>query len=302
MDTTLAAKRVIMTGGRSRLGGCIRQHLVEHGAEVVSLSRSEGDTHLGLENLFVNNLVDQADTLLHLAWSTVPLSAERHVGLEWKQDLPLLLNVLDTIGASPRRERVHFVFFSSGGAVYGNAPDGRGSREDDECRPIGWYGQGKLAAERLIQEYGRRYGLTYTILRISNPYGFSVPAHKPQGIIPFIIRHAREGTPLSVWGDGSARKDFLHYTDFNSALEKVVRHRPIGIFNVSSGESHSVNEVIQIAEAALGKTIKTQHIPAHAWDVHDSVLDNTKLSHALDWHPAVSLREGVRRAVTDLKA
>jgi UDP-glucose 4-epimerase len=300
MDAAPLSQCVVMTGGRSRLGGCIRQHLTQRGAQLVSLSRSEGDSHLGLENLFVNNLVDQADTLLHLAWSTVPLSSERHVGLEWKQDLPLLLNVLETICASPRKERVHFVFFSSGGAVYGNAPEGRSSRESDECKPIGWYGHGKLAAERLIEEYGRRHGLVYTILRISNPYGFRVPVHKPQGIIPFIIRHAREGTPLSVWGDGSARKDFLHYTDFNRALEEVVRRRPTGIFNVSSGESHSVNEVIRIAEETLGKRIKTQHIPAHTWDVHDSVLDNTKLRLLLDWQPNVSLREGIRRAVAEL--
>lgn len=289
-----------MTGGRSRLGGCIRQHLTQRGAQLVSLSRSEGDSHLGLENLFVNNLVDQADTLLHLAWSTVPLSSERHVGLEWKQDLPLLLNVLETICASPRKERVHFVFFSSGGAVYGNAPQGRSSRESDECKPIGWYGHGKLAAERLIEEYGRRHGLVYTILRISNPYGFAAAAHKPQGIIPFIIKHGREGTPLTIWGDGSARKDFLHYTDFNAALEQVIRRRPIGIFNVSSGESRTINEVVQFVEQAMGKTIKIGHIPAHAWDVHESLLDNAKLCAAADWKPTIPLREGIKRAVAEL--
>ena len=296
MDAAPLSKRIILTGGRSRLAGVIRQHFSGLGAQLVSLSRSEGDSHLGLENLFVNNMVDHADTLLHMAWSTVPISSERHVGLEWREDIPLLLKVLETICASPNRDRLHFVFFSSGGAVYGNARDGKPSAETDPCEPIGWYGHAKLAAERLIEEYGRRHGLVYTILRISNPYGFPVPAHKPQGVIPFIIKSARDGSPLSIWGDGSARKDFLHHTDFVPALEGVIRTRATGIYNVSSGQSHSVKEVIAFAEEAIGRKVSLRHVPAHAWDVHDSLLDNSKLRHALGWQPVTSLRDGIRLA------
>src|SRR5438477_10490046 len=101
MDTSPLAKRVLLTGGRSRLAGVIRQHLTGRGAQFVSLSRSEGDSHLGLENLFVSNLLDHSDTLLHLAWSTVPLSSERNIGLEWEQDIPLLHKILKSICASP---------------------------------------------------------------------------------------------------------------------------------------------------------------------------------------------------------
>jgi len=298
MDVAPLAKRIILTGGRSRLAGVIRQHFNGLGAQLVSLSRSEGDTHLGLENLFVNNLVDQADTLLHMAWSTVPISSERHVGLEWREDIPLLLKVLETICASPNRERLHFIFFSSGGAVYGNAKDGKPSVETDECEPIGWYGQAKLAAERLIVEYGRRHGLVYTILRISNPYGFAVPAHKPQGIIPFILKSALDRTPLSIWGDGSARKDFLHHTDFVTALEGVIRTRASGVYNLSSGESHTVREVIALAEEVLGRKVALRHVPAHEWDVHDSLLNSSKIQSTIPWSPKVNFAEGIRRAAS----
>lgn len=296
MDVAPLSKRIVITGGRSRLAAVIRKQLASQAAQLVTLSRSEGDSHLSLDDLFVNNLVDNADTLLHLAWSTVPISSERHVGLEWKQDIPLLLKILETITASPNRDRLHFVFFSSGGAVYGNAREGQPSRETDVCDPIGWYGQAKLAAEKLIQEYGRRYGLCYTILRISNPYGFAVPAHKPQGIIPFIIKSAREGTPLTVWGDGSARKDFLHYTDFVSALDAIIRNRLPGIFNVCSGQSHSVQEVISLVESIVGRRVQIQSTPAHPWDVHDSLLDNSKLTSLTSWRPAVELAAGLRQA------
>lgn len=299
MDAPPLAKRILLTGGRSRLAGVIQPQLTAAGAEVISLSRSEGQHHLGLENLFVNNLADDADTILHLAWSTVPLSSERNMGLEWEQDLPLLIKVLKAACASPNRERLHFVFFSSGGTVYGNARDGRPSREGDTCAPIGWYGHAKLAAERLVEEYAQRYGLACTILRISNPYGFAVPTHKPQGVVPFLLNSARTGAPFSVWGDGSARKDFLYHTDFAAALTKIILMRPPGIFNVSSGESHTVNEVIAAVERTLGKKIAIHHAPANSWDVHDSLLDNAKLCAAIDWQPVVSLEEGIRRAAAE---
>jgi UDP-glucose 4-epimerase len=102
-----------------------------------------------------------------------------------------------------------------------------------------------------------------------------------------------------VWGDGTARKDFLHHTDFVAALEQIVRTRPIGIFNVSSGHSHTVREVISLAEEALGKRVKLQHVPAHSWDVHDSLLDNAKLRNAVLWKPTLMLREGIQQAVAE---
>ena len=74
------------------------------------------------------------------------------------------------------------------------------------CRPVGWYARAKLAAEEIIRTFGERYGLRYTILRVSNPYGYSVPFQRAQGIIPHAIECARSGKTLSLWGDGSARK------------------------------------------------------------------------------------------------
>lgn len=300
MKSSLANRNILITGGRGRLASVIRQVFAERGAKITSFSRTEGDPHLDIETLFVDNLIDSADTFLHLAWSTVPLSSERNIGLEWNQDIPLLIRILKTICQSPNHKNLHFIFFSSGGSVYGNAPSLRPCSEFDPCNPIGWYGHAKFVAERIISEFGRRYGIKYTILRVSNPYGFRVPLHKPQGIIPIFLKHVKEGLPLTVWGDGSARKDFIHYTDFNSALAEVIRRQPLGIFNVCSGISHTVNEVIALIEESLGRKAIVEYLPSHPWDVHDSVLDNTKLVSAIGWQPTTSLSEGIRRTASEL--
>lgn len=301
-DRTAGSKdrRILLTGGRGCLAGVLARHFTTGGAAVKTFSRTGDANHRALDQLLAPGMLEQADTLLHLAWSTVPFNAEQQPDGGREQDLELLAKILGRIAAGPARERLHFIFFSSGGTVYGNARAGQPSRESDPCHPIGRHGQAKLAAEKLVEELGRRHGLTWTILRISNPYGFAVPASRPQGIIPVALKCARAGTPLTLWGDGTARKDFLHHTDFSAALEKIIRLRPTGIFNLSSGRSHTLRELLALIEQATGRRIPTQHVPAHPWDVHDSLLDNTKLRTAIGWQPAVSLADGIRRAAEEL--
>jgi UDP-glucose 4-epimerase len=241
--------------------------------------------------LFQPDRFRESDTILHLAWSTLPATSEQNPGAEQRYDLPLLERLLKSAIA----HRPHLIFFSSGGAVYGNAP-GRPNREDDPRLPIGSYGRAKLAAEDLILTAADRHQLPCTILRVSNPYGYPVPSGRVQGIVPHAIRSAVEGKPLALWGDGHARKDFLYHSDFLSALEAVVRQRRTGVYNLCSGQSHSVHEIIHLVERQLARTITTFQTHAPPWDVQDSRLDPNRLIAATGWIPQVSLEEGIRRA------
>jgi UDP-glucose 4-epimerase len=286
-------KRILVTGGRGRLATLIADHFRAPAHDVVLFSRSGGAGFQRLEELAGN--LPEARALLHLTWSTLPATSEQGGGTEWKNDLPGLDKLLQSLAALPAQRRPHFVFFSSGGAVYGNA-NGRSSLESDPCEPIGWYGRGKLAAEQLIGARASQHGLACTILRISNPYGYPVPKNRAQGIIPHAIRCAVEGQTLSLWGDGSARKDFLYYTDFLSALETVIERQLTGVFNLCANESHTVREVIGLVEQNTGHSVHLLHLPTPAWDVQDSRLDNRRFAAATGWLPQVSLAEGIRRA------
>ncbi|SDS25633.1 NAD-dependent epimerase/dehydratase family protein [Opitutus sp. GAS368] len=283
--------RLAVTGGRGRLAALLADYLRVH--EVTLFSRGGGAGFQDLAGLEAALPGHQA--LLHLAWSTLPATSEQGGGPEWQDDLPALEKILGAIAALPEKSRPHFVFFSTGGAVYGNAP-GRPNLETDVCRPIGQYGRAKRAAEEIIERHAAQHGLSCTILRISNPYGYPVPKSRLQGIIPHALRCAAEGQPLTLWGDGHAQKDFLYYTDFLSAVESVVARRLTGTFNLSAGESHTVREVIALVEKHTGRKITLNFQPAPAWDVRDSRLDNRRLTAAAGWRPLVSLDEGVRRA------
>lgn len=289
-----APKRILVTGGRGRLASLIADHYRTSHHQTILFSRAAGEGFRPLTEL--NGCLSDAGTLMHLAWSTLPATSEFGRGTEWTTDLPQLESMLQTIAALPAGKRPHLVFFSSGGTVYGNAP-GRANVESDPCAPIGWYGRAKLAAEQLIEANATRHGLTAAILRISNPYGYPVPQSRVQGIIPHAIHSAIEKQPLGLWGDGSARKDFLYYTDFLAAVETVIKQRLTGTYNLSANESHSIHEVIKLVEKNTAHPVSLRYLATPSWDVQDSRLDNSRFVAATGWRPQVSLAEGIRREV-----
>ena len=290
-------KRIFVTGGRGRLASLMTDHFRAPAYQVTLFSRHSSPGFLPLAQLHSPDGLRQADVIFHLAWSSLPATSEKDHGIEERNDLPLLNGILAAITDLPTEQRPHLVFFSSGGAVYGDAL-GRHSREDDTCQPIGNYGREKLTTEQLITKHATIASLPYSILRISNPYGYPVPKSRVQGLIPHALRCAAEGELLTIWGDGSAKKDFLYYTDFLSALEPIVAQRLTGIYNICSGHSHTVTEVIQAVESEIGKSIALEYKPAPKWDVHDSRLDPNRLISASGWTPQVSLSEGIRRAAS----
>lgn len=293
--SVIRPKSLFVTGGRGRLASLIADHFRAPAHEVVLHSRDGDAGFQSLTALESPEHLAQADALLDLAWSTLPATSEQAPGSEQLEDLPRLTRLLAALTRLPEGSRPHFIFFSSGGAVYGNAP-GRPSVEGDSCRPIGNYGRAKLAGEELVNQAAARHGLPCTILRIANPYGYPVPAGRVQGVIPHAIRCAIEGRPLTLWGDGGARKDFIYHTDFLAALGEVIACRLTGTFNLGSGESHSVREIISLVEKHTGRSILTRFTPTPTWDVHDSRLDTDRLRAATGWRPQISLDEGIRRA------
>lgn len=288
-------QRILISGGRGRLAALIADALPAPESEVVLYSRNCADGYLDLAQFTDPVHLYGADVLLHLAWSTLPATSEQTPGAEQQQDLPFLEKMLRRLAELPGAKRPHFVFFSSGGTVYGNAP-GRPSLETDTCHPIGRYGQAKLAAEEMIRAAVSRHELPCTILRISNPYGYPVPSGRVQGIIPHAIRAALDGRTLTLWGDGHARKDFIHYTDFLTALRAVLARRLTGTFNLGAGESHSVREILDLVKRHTGRAVATVITPAPAWDVQDSRLDIGRLRDATGWSPRTNLDEGIRRS------
>jgi UDP-glucose 4-epimerase len=283
--------RIAMTGGRGRLAPFIAAHLSAGDSEVVSFSRSQGDHFQQISLLTEPRTLADFDAVLHLGWSTVPLTSEERPGLEQATDLPLLQDILDACAAV--RRSPHLVFFSTA-AVYGNTIVS--ATEETPCNPLGRYARAKLLAEEVIRAAcGHHRALRCSILRVSNVFGSINNSTKPQGIIPRICRAIHDETLMSIWGDGKNTKDYLFLTDFLDAVQTVVACGLTGTFNVASEQSLSVNNIVSIVESLTGKKLRLAHCAAFPWDVEESHVSARKLRKATGWRARHDLVEAIRQ-------
>lgn len=292
---------ILLTGGRGRLASALREFLEPAGFCIRSFSRTAGEGHTALDDILQPGLWEDAHAVVHTAWSTVPLVSERDPGCEWKNDFPWLVKLLRYMSDHYGKKPPHFIFFSSGGTVYGDAPAGEVSTESSPLRPKGWHGFAKVQAEQLIREYCTRFSVPCTILRITNPYGMKAANIRPQGIIPILIRCALDDDGFRLWGDGSAEKDFLHIDDFNRALTTVIRERVTGTYNLAQGKSHTINAIIKEVERLIGCKVRVLREPGPAWDVTSCRLDNSAFCAATNWRPRVELSDGLTRCIEAIR-
>jgi UDP-glucose 4-epimerase len=285
-------KPIVITGARGRLAQALAPVLADRCGEVVQVSRTGDNSCLCYEDAFEGDVFSSASVIIHSAWSTVPSLSESHPGLEWRNDLPLLSRLLDSL--NHLKEKPTFVFISSAGTVYGNAL-GDPSQEDSPLLPIGWYGRGKVAAEALCRHFEESFKIPFLTLRVSNPYGMSTKAHRPQGILA-AAKHAMEsGQPLTVWGDGSAQKDYLHIDDFCDAMVTVINQKLMGVYNLCHGSSHSISEVLAKIALVVGQPVPLRYTEGPSWDVTHSRVSGMKLQSATGWNAKVFLDEGIAR-------
>jgi UDP-glucose 4-epimerase len=274
--------------------------LASAGLEVVRVSRTQGEGHISYTELLSSGVLDRATALIHCAWSSLPVTAEKNPGALQSEDLPLLGRLFDAAAARPDPASLQFVFISSGGAVYGERETP--ARETDPLAPVGWYGRGKVAAEETLATRTPDVSPALCILRPSNPYGFRHMPDKPQGIVGAAVAAAQSGEPLQLLGGGTSLKDFLHIADFESAIMACLRLQLTGTYNVCGGTSVRVLDVIEMLEDAMGRPVPRVDVPAAPWDVHCSMLSHQKITDATGWQPRRDLREGLLEALQEYRA
>jgi nucleoside-diphosphate-sugar epimerase len=173
--------------------------------------------------------------------------------------------------------------------------------------PISVYGVHKLIVEKYHKLYSHHYGMEHVILRITNPYG---PGQRKgargYGIINLFINLAISGHTLSVYGDGSQLRDYIHINDVVEAfLTAGVHPRASGqTFNVGSGRSVSFLEMAKLV-ITLTNSGKITQVPwpesALKVETGDFYSDIASIQHILGWNPKISLEAGLRDAISRIK-
>jgi UDP-glucose 4-epimerase len=172
--------------------------------------------------------------------------------------------------------------------------------EDHPTNPISSYGVVKLAVEKYILMYQVLYGIAPVILRPSNPYGPRQGTSGIQGVVAAFLSRLKRGEPITIWGDGSTVRDYIHVSDLVALAVLAARSSETGLFNVGSGKGHSLNDIIETISRVIGIQPVVEHELGRDFDVRQIVLDATLAERKFGWKPVVSLDEGLAQTWREL--
>lgn len=214
------------------------------------------------------------DTVVHLVSTLIPGSDYE----DFKRELTDMVFPSIRVMEYCARNNVKFVYFSSGGTVYGNRSTMQPFVETDEMAPISYYGWSKQMMENGILFKARTQGLRYLIVRPSNPYGHGQNLHGKQGLVAVAIGKLLDGEPVEVWGDGSAIRDYIYIDDlaevFFQLIDRDVCNETV---NIGCGRGYSVNDVLAFLKIISKEDFKIVYKNARPVDVSNMVLDIAKM-------------------------
>ena len=268
------------------------EYLREKGVAVTTFSRKACVQHEALAVLLEPAILSEFDAILHFGWGTVPKDSEEKQGAEWQKDLPFISKLMQALGQLAEKKRPYLIF-SSTGAVYGECGN-EPAVEGMTVAPKSYYAAGKVAAEELLHQYSAHGKGKIAILRISNLYGAQGVSKVPQGVIAKLAECFHKNTQPAIWGDGTATKDYLHVDDFCEAVYRVLAERLEGVWNLCTGTSHSLLEVLSIFSKHLKWNPDCVFLPHPSWDVEKTNLSSQKLTTATRWFPKIELEQGIR--------
>lgn len=230
------------------------------------------------------------DLTIHSLSSTVPATSKNI-----KYDIESnLIPTIDLLNLLVEFNNKNIIYISSGGAVYGESLLNHKHKETDNTMPLSSYGIVKLAIEKYLYQYHHHYGLNTLILRLANPYGKYHFSTK-QGVVNVALRTAIENRDFTVWGDGTALKDYIFVDDFCDILIKLI-DIPFAnkTINIGSGETISVLDILNNV-AILKKNFNWKHLPQENFDITHFELDITELSKIIPNFQFTSFETGIKK-------
>jgi UDP-glucose 4-epimerase len=168
----------------------------------------------------------------------------------------------------------------------------------DESAPIAPkypYALTKYLGECIAMHWSQVYGIPTTSLRFFNIYGPRARTSGTYGaVFGVFLAQKLANQPFTIVGDGNQTRDFTYVTDAVDAIVTAMKSSRVGIFNVGSGNTYSINMLVELLEGA------TVHIPKRPGEPDSTFADIRKIEAELGWTPKVSFEEGVDRVLREI--
>ncbi len=299
----------VVTGAAGFIGSNLTDYLLDKGHQVICIDNESADNekfHWNGETInvsgditdykFMRNVFNKADYVFHLAAeSRLQPAIHNPINAVHKNCVGTA-----TMLQCAREAGVKRFIYSSTSSGYGNNPFPNDETQPDDC--LNPYSASKVAGEKFCKMYYNLYGLETVVLRYFNVFGQRSPTKGQYApVIGIFRRQKANGEPLTIVGDGSQRRDFIHVDDVCRAnylasimpLKNMARfegHDYTGeVFNVGSGKNYSIKE---IADCISDNQIT---IPKRDGEMDTTLANIDKIGDIIGWKPEVDVIDWVTR-------
>jgi UDP-glucose 4-epimerase len=291
--------KILITGAAGQLGSYLVETLSRNN-EVVGLDLRKpefpvkgvkhvrgdiGDYRLAMD------LCRSKDAIIHTA---AQVSVDRSISdpiFDARENILGTVNMLET---ATKAMVGQFIYISSA-AIFGN-PVATPLGEAHPTKPLSPYGVSKLAGENYAFAFQETYGLKVTSIRPFNIYSPRQDPNSPySGVISKFIECAKEKGPLTIHGDGTQTRDFIHATDVVGMVELCLGNPKASgqAFNCGTGKTTSIKELADAIIKISGAKCEIHRADSRKGDIKHSVADIAKAKEILGYRPSVTLKKGL---------
>jgi UDP-glucuronate 4-epimerase len=212
-----------------------------------------------------------------------------------------------------RHNNVEHLVYASSSSVYGANTNMPFSVHHNVDHPLSLYAASKKANELMAHTYSHLYNLPTTGLRFFTVYG---PWGRPDMALFLFTKAILAGEPINVFNYGNHRRDFTYIDDIvegvirtldrvaepnddwtGEAPDSATSSAPYRLYNIGNNQPVELKHYIKVLEDCLGKQAEQNLLPLQPGDVPDTYADVDDLVRDVDYKPATTVEDGVRRFV-----
>jgi UDP-glucuronate 4-epimerase len=241
-----------------------------------------------LEKIFVKH---KFDCICHLAAQAGVRYSLTNPWIYEKTNIAGTLNLLELA----RQNKIKKFVFASSSSVYGGNTKLPFKETDSVDRPVSFYAASKKSCELLAYAYHSLYGLKVCGLRFFTVYG---PWGRPDMAYFKFADSLRKNQPIEIYNFGKMKRDFTYIDDIVSGVISAIKNDfAYEIINLGNNRPEELGGLVSLLEKYLNKTAKRKYLPMQAGDVVTTWANIDKAKKLLDYKPAISLEEGIKKFV-----
>jgi UDP-glucose 4-epimerase len=301
--------KALVTGGAGFIGSHLTDLLIELNFEVIvidnlSVGRLENINHLVKNPRFtfaqvdifnfeeIESIFKGVDWVFHLAALADIVPSIENPTEYYKSNVNGTFNVLQAC----RKYQIKKIIYAGSSSCYG-IPDEYPTKEIAAIQPQYPYALTKNIGEQLVMHWCQLYNLSALSLRFFNVYGPRARTSGTYGaVFGVFLAQKLANKPYTVVGDGNQTRDFTFVSDIVNAILTAAESNLSGeVINIGSNNTYSINRLVELLG---GKVI---YIPKRPGEPDCTWADISKATQLLNWSPKVSLEEGVKIMLNNMK-